>query len=320
MFPKIVYPDKLSFESTIIGLSESEVYNLSLNVSPDGANTKKIQWLVEDENIISVENGTVTALSPGATRVTAYFNENVFAECNVWVRDEQMGYPFVVSSADVWVYEDIIDEEVEFYINFNTDSGYRVSSVADMDIEIENKYGVNVYSKTLHVDLDSFDDNVAWIAFPENDIEWGAIEDGTLRYRIYNDEYFDLGWKENTMISLPTYYEMYEGAIVKKAEIVDGCYNMEFLFDGSCDKREIFWISVIAGSLPVEKGKMDIESDGNIGSIIIEDGEITKLNKPDNWGKYDGIALFYEYSADLSKYNNFVTLNSELNLKKFVIE
>ncbi|MCQ2463384.1 MAG: Ig-like domain-containing protein [Clostridia bacterium] len=74
----------ISDKKLTIGTGESAV--LTAELSPENATNKNIIWITDDENIVTVENGTVTAVSAGETVIRAVAEDGDYqAICTVTV-------------------------------------------------------------------------------------------------------------------------------------------------------------------------------------------------------------------------------------------
>lgn len=76
----------VSLTPAYLSLNEGETGSLTAVVSPKEAENRVVIWIVGDGSIVSVNNGTVTALKAGATTVTAKTVDGGFtASCSVTV-------------------------------------------------------------------------------------------------------------------------------------------------------------------------------------------------------------------------------------------
>lgn len=67
-------------------LTVGKTYTLQYNLTPPNSNEKLI-WTSSDEEIATVENGTVTALKKGNTTIRVTTSTNLSAECQLEVKD-----------------------------------------------------------------------------------------------------------------------------------------------------------------------------------------------------------------------------------------
>lgn len=90
----IVPVESVSLDKTEIKLIRGEKTNISAIVYPSDATTKDIIWSSSNENVVIVDNGTITALKAGGATITATtVDGNKIASCNVFVdKSENIGY------------------------------------------------------------------------------------------------------------------------------------------------------------------------------------------------------------------------------------
>lgn len=74
----------VTLDKTQLSLAVGESTTLTATVFPEDAADKKVTWSSSDEDIATVEGGTVTALAEGSATVTASCG-SVFAECAITV-------------------------------------------------------------------------------------------------------------------------------------------------------------------------------------------------------------------------------------------
>ena len=79
--------ESISLSETSITLNEGESYNLTVNIIPEEATNKAVNWSSDNEDVAIVENGTVTAISEGTATITVSSNDgNLKATCEVTVK------------------------------------------------------------------------------------------------------------------------------------------------------------------------------------------------------------------------------------------
>ena len=76
----------ITVNPTSLYLDVGETGSLTATVSPKDAENRMVIWIVGNGDIVSVSNGTVTALKEGSTTVTAKTDDGGFtASCSVTV-------------------------------------------------------------------------------------------------------------------------------------------------------------------------------------------------------------------------------------------
>ena len=74
----------VELDKTTLSLTEGESYTLKATVKPDNATDKTVTWSASDSKIATVENGKVTAVKAGTTKITAKAGDKT-ATCTVTV-------------------------------------------------------------------------------------------------------------------------------------------------------------------------------------------------------------------------------------------
>lgn len=85
--PKTVSVTGVDLNKTSIELGEGDKTTLLATIFPENATNKNVLWSSSDDNIITVNNGELTAISPGNAIVYAETEDGGFvAKCNVTVK------------------------------------------------------------------------------------------------------------------------------------------------------------------------------------------------------------------------------------------
>ncbi len=92
----------LSESELTLDLAGEATFPLSASVSPEGASTN-FKWTSTNESVLTVEDGLITALSPGSADVSVrvHGNYNVIAVCHVTVIDSRAPERLVVYPSSV---------------------------------------------------------------------------------------------------------------------------------------------------------------------------------------------------------------------------
>lgn len=91
--PEIVHVTSISLNQSKISLTIGETYLLETTIVPENAEDKSIQWSSSVPEVASVDNGLVTAISEGETRIVAETKDGgLFARCLVIVKP-----PYIVA-------------------------------------------------------------------------------------------------------------------------------------------------------------------------------------------------------------------------------
>ena len=82
--------ESVELDKTELTLELEQEYTLTANINPTDAKFKDVEWTSQEENIVSVENGNLTAKAIGTTTVTVTTIEGKkTATCNVTVIEKQ---------------------------------------------------------------------------------------------------------------------------------------------------------------------------------------------------------------------------------------
>lgn len=82
--------ESISISKEQLSLVVGQKYTLSATILPKDATDKEIKWTSSNNNVVSVDNGQVTAKSPGTAIVSAISNDgNHSASCTITVRKPQ---------------------------------------------------------------------------------------------------------------------------------------------------------------------------------------------------------------------------------------
>lgn len=83
--PTLILPTSIEINSGDFSLKLGETKKLKETIKPDNASNKSVTWTSSDENVATVTNGLVTAVSKGTATITATSNAdgNIKDECTV---------------------------------------------------------------------------------------------------------------------------------------------------------------------------------------------------------------------------------------------
>lgn len=82
-----VYIQNITFDNNELEMNKGDRISLAVNISPSNASTKTLTWFSLNENVATVSNGTITAVSGGETTVyaVAIDGSGARALCNIKV-------------------------------------------------------------------------------------------------------------------------------------------------------------------------------------------------------------------------------------------
>ncbi len=88
-------PDQLEISSISFDTSDLIIYSgesqkLSYNITPIQLNDTLLKWESSDDTVVSVENGSLTALSEGEATISCIADNGITATCTIMVKPEQI--------------------------------------------------------------------------------------------------------------------------------------------------------------------------------------------------------------------------------------
>lgn len=136
---KIVNNDisTLNITDEEVTLEVNSSYKLKLKIEPENYDITKLIWNSSDENIVKVENGTITALAKGRSTVTVTAPSGLSSTCKIIVEDniKLESINFTETSKKIYVGENyqskikIVPENVHIEVNYKS-SNDKVATVS----------------------------------------------------------------------------------------------------------------------------------------------------------------------------------------------
>ena len=77
-----------------ITLNVNDTENLSATINPSDASNKDITWISSNSDIVTINEGFITAISPGTAIVTAQSSNNIIDTCQVVVIEKKEIFNF----------------------------------------------------------------------------------------------------------------------------------------------------------------------------------------------------------------------------------
>lgn len=149
----------ISLDKKTLKLEPGEQATVNADVLPDNATDKTVAWESSDSSIASVENGIITAHSPGTATITAASPDGeISASCTVTVIDTpaidelEESQPTITSiqsgKRKVTVYyEPIYMDNVKYQISYKTGSGkWKIKNVSGSPAVIRSLRSKKAYS------------------------------------------------------------------------------------------------------------------------------------------------------------------------------
>lgn len=80
--------EHIILSTNIYEIVEGESFTLTYSILPDNAKVKNIKWDSVDTKIATVNDGTIVAVSPGTTVISASAKNGVIATCSITVKEK----------------------------------------------------------------------------------------------------------------------------------------------------------------------------------------------------------------------------------------
>ena len=117
----------VSLDPTSLTLEVGETETLTATVAPNDATDKSVSWKSNDEDVATVENGVVTAVSAGTCTITVTTTDGSFtADCDVTVNAAPVSnaaVTFDMTDAEGWDFPNSYDKTEQSYTN----NGYTIT-------------------------------------------------------------------------------------------------------------------------------------------------------------------------------------------------
>ncbi|MBP5683811.1 MAG: Ig-like domain-containing protein [Bacilli bacterium] len=115
-----IEPTSITLSTNKLELIEGEEARLTYNILPENATNKDVKWEISNENVVSVNNDVVTALTPGVSRVTVRTTNGYVDSCDVLVKSKEV--PVEKITFDKNAYTLYIDETVKINATISPDN------------------------------------------------------------------------------------------------------------------------------------------------------------------------------------------------------
>lgn len=151
VFSSPVRPTGIELSHKNLDLEIGSVQNLKASIIPNNAQVNELVWSSDNEEIATVENGLVTAVSTGVTNVTVTIkNTDISAKCEVTVMEGNGVKYFNTIINDFDIGSDI--NQFKYFGNWGTSTGLNGMHNGDehwSSISVGNPNAANVYAEVL---------------------------------------------------------------------------------------------------------------------------------------------------------------------------
>ncbi|MBN1601685.1 MAG: Ig-like domain-containing protein, partial [Chitinispirillaceae bacterium] len=210
----VIEVSSVTLNKTTLSLDRNESEMLIATVLPENATNKSISWGTSDPEIVSVEEGVVTALNPGTARIIALSsNERTSAKCTVTVVEPTI--PVTGVSIDrselsmsvyttYWLYANILPENAT-----NRNISWKSSDESVVKVNDGKIIAINAGSATIAVTSEDGEHSATCLVSVEHDLgtvndvegnEYGTIRIGNLIWTTENIR--TTRYNDNTEIAL----------------------------------------------------------------------------------------------------------------------
>lgn len=207
--PDLVYPegsepvavDGVIISDTVIEIEERFSYTLTVTVTPEDANDKRVSWSSSNTDVATVDDGLVTAVASGEAIITVTTNDGGYtASCRVTVTERAGGcsngttisLPFSYTGTGVYCW--VTSGTIEYVNSWGTDyveingEDYTNTYSSSMPDRIDGKYYIfyEASSDWSHFEAEGSDENEIYyeltttvVGEGEVDPSEGSYEEGT---------------------------------------------------------------------------------------------------------------------------------------------
>ena len=207
----------VTLDKTSATLTEGQTDTLIATVSPENATYPEVTWTSSDEDVATVENGVVTAISAGDAVITATAGGQS-ATCTVTVKSDVVTYTLNITAGNGGSVspsgEVTVNEGNAQTITITPDAAYKISSFkidgvetaisgntyiiasvnADMTVEVEFDYEAALVWDVNDLAVDGT--NLASGVSADSQLEVTAIQEaeGDVALQWYSDKWADMLW------------------------------------------------------------------------------------------------------------------------------
>ena len=201
---RIIDVTKIELNKSLITLDIGKNETILAKISPSDATNKNITWKSSNENIASIQNGTVTAKSAGVSIITATSNNGKVAYCTIIVKSPPTPTPQITIQYESPITESSAFSKYSNIVACNSDSfKYRI------------------------IDFNGNDWVLAWMKDPAKQLNNAlAVSDGSSNApaeSILENEINQYGYQNKCMVAAnASFFNMSNGSILANVIISKG--------------------------------------------------------------------------------------------------
>ena len=126
-----IQSDMVVLDDEFVELSKGENYIISEKIYPEEATNKEVKWESTDENIITVDDGTIYAVDCGQADVIVTTSDGKSATCTFSVIQNSKSYDIRYSKSNNYTLKQKPDDKSENVVNLNRNDVLQVLAIKD---------------------------------------------------------------------------------------------------------------------------------------------------------------------------------------------
>ena len=126
-----IQSDMVVLDDEFVELSKGENYIISEKIYPEEATNKEVKWESTDENVITVDNGTIYAVNYGQADVIVTTSDGKTAKCTFSVAQNSKSYDIRYCKSSNYTLKQKPDDKSEDVVNLNRNDVLQVLAIKD---------------------------------------------------------------------------------------------------------------------------------------------------------------------------------------------
>ena len=123
--------DMVVLDEEFVELSKGENYIISEKIYPEETTNKEVKWESTDENVITVDNGTIYAVNYGQADVIVTTSDGKTAKCTFSVAQNSKSYDIRYCKSSNYTLKQKPDDKSEDVVNLNRNDVLQVLAIND---------------------------------------------------------------------------------------------------------------------------------------------------------------------------------------------
>lgn len=139
--------DMVVLDEEFVELSKGENYIISEKIYPEETTNKEVKWESTDENVITVDNGTIYAVNYGQADVIVTTSDGKTAKCTFSVAQNSKSYDIRYCKSSNYTLKQKPDDKSEDVVNLNRNDVLQVLAINDNWTKVRTPGGEVGYIK-----------------------------------------------------------------------------------------------------------------------------------------------------------------------------